>query len=163
MFVSSHIEYAIKSLPQQMIDSHIPHMHDAKARHCGWMCACVCACVHDERVVPTPGISSVMKHSKGVARGVYSTPGCKMKLWKSNLLHSQRPIAFITTKALNERLYFTKINITVGHYFLPVGGSKWSFAYLIHACSKVVHKILLGFLQSMSYVQCFHSTHNKLR
>lgn len=106
----------------------------------------------------------MMKHSKGVARGVYSTPGCKMKLWKSNLLHSQRPIAFITTEALNQRLYFTKINITVGRYSLPVGGSKWSFAYLIHACSKVVHKILLGlFLQSMSYVQCFHPTHSKLR
>lgn len=127
MFVSSHIEYAIKSHPQQMIDSHIPHMHDANVCICACLCVCVRVRACDERVVPTPGIYSVMKHSKGVARGVYSTPGCKMKLWKSNLLHSRRPIAFITTEALKQRLYFTKINITVSRYSPTVG---WSDGHL---------------------------------
>lgn len=43
MFVSSHIEYAIKSVPRQMkwhpVDSHINHMHDVKASHS--LCVCV--------------------------------------------------------------------------------------------------------------------------
>lgn len=73
-----------------------------------WMC--------DEGAGTAPGNWSVMKHSRRVARGVYSTPCCKMKLWKSNL-HSGRPIAFITTDAsMHQRLYFNKISITSGFF-----------------------------------------------
>lgn len=63
-----------------------------------FLIVCVHRCVWDEQVVWTPGICSVMKHSRGVARGVYSTQGCKMKLCRSNL-HSRRTITFITPEA----------------------------------------------------------------
>lgn len=72
--------------------------------------------IWDEGVVPTAGIWPVMKHSRGATRGVDSMLGCKVKLWKSNLL-SQRPIAVIIIETVNQRLYFTKITITLWFFY----------------------------------------------
>ena len=137
------------------VDSHILHMRDVKAPHSE------CVCVMRGLYQPS-GICSVMKHSRGVARGVHSTPGCKMKLWKSNL-HSQRPIAFITTEAL-----YIKGGIllrqTLRRDSSTAGGSERSFAYLtccVHRVQKHYRNLLISFCTyyTLYSVQYAHPTH----